>query len=73
MDKSMRLDDEVVAHIAKILQIAILSGTDVTDGLSMMRLFQEDGILFLDEEYDSNFDENVDRMLEEASKLTQEE
>jgi len=72
MDKSMRLDDEVVAHIAKILQIAILSGTDVTDGLRMMRLFQEDGILFLDEEYDSNFDENVDRMLEEASKLTQE-
>ena len=73
MDKSMRLDDEVVAHIAKILQIAIISGTDVTDGLRMMRLFQEDGILFLDEEYDSNFDENVDRMLEEASKLTQEE
>ena len=73
MDKAMRLDDEVVAHIAKILQIAILSGTDVTDGLRMMRLLQEDGILFLDEDYDSAFDANVDRMLDEASKNTQEQ
>jgi hypothetical protein len=69
----MKLDDEVIAHIAKILQIAILSGTDVTDGLRMMRLTEEDGILFLNEEYDANFDENVDRMLSHASEYTQDQ
>ena len=73
MNNSMRLDDEVIAHIAKILQIAILSGTDVTDGLRLMRLSEEDSILFLNEEYDQHFDENVDRMLEKVSEQTQEQ
>ena len=73
MNTSMRLDDEVIVHIAKILQIAILSGTDVTDGLRMLRLIEEDGCLFLDDEYNSSFDDNVDRMLERASELTQEQ
>ena len=69
----MRLDDEVIAHIAKIVQVGFLSGTDVTDGLRMMRLFEEDGILFLEEEYNSNFDSNIDRMLEKAVEHTQEQ
>jgi len=66
----MKLDDEVIAHIAKILQIAILSGTDVTDGLRMMRLFEEDGLLFLEDEYNNNFDENIDRMLDQVNTST---
>ena len=39
----------------------------------MMRLTEEDGILFLNEEYDANFDENVDRMLSHASEYTQDQ
>ena len=73
MNNDLRLDDEVIAHIAKILQVAILSGTDVTDGLRMLRLFEEDGILFINEEYDSNFDENIDKMLTKASDYTREQ
>ena len=37
----MKLTDEVIAHIAKQLQLAILTGTDIVDNLRIIKL-QED-------------------------------
>ena len=34
----MKLSDEVIGHIAKQLQIAILTGTDIVDNLRMIDL-----------------------------------
>ena len=34
----MKLSDDVIAHIARLLQMAILTGTDVVDHLRMVRL-----------------------------------
>ena len=39
----MKLNDEVIAHIAKQLQLAILTGTDIIDNLRMITLQEEDG------------------------------
>ena len=47
----MKLNDEEIAHIAKQLQLAILTGTDIIDNLRMIRLQEKDGQLFLDQEY----------------------
>jgi len=65
----MKLNDEVIAHIAKQLQLAILTGTDIIDNLRMIRLQEEDGQLFLDAKYVSIAEENEKKMLEEAQKL----
>ena len=56
----MKLSDEVIAHVARLLQMAILTGTDLVDHLRMIRLKTEDvldtegdtvkgDVLFLDE------------------------
>lgn len=62
----MKLSDEVVAHIAQVLQIAIITGTDVVDNMRMIVLEEKDNILYLDKEYSKNSDLNIEKMLEEA-------
>ena len=65
----MKLNDEVIAHIAKQLQLAILTGTDIVDNLRMIRLAEENNELYLDPEYSEIAAENEKKMLEEAQKL----
>ena len=67
----MKFNDEVIAHIAKILQMALLTGTDIIDHLRMVRLTNEDGELFLDEEYSSVIEGNIQKMIENAVTQTE--
>ena len=62
----MKFNDEVIAHIAKILQMALITGTDVVDHLRMVALTEKEGQLFLDEEYSSVIEDNIDRMINNA-------
>ena len=65
----MKLNDEVIAHIAKQLQLAILTGTDIVDNLRMIRLAEDNNELYLDPEYSAIAEQNEKKMLEEAEKL----
>ena len=65
----MKLNDEVIAHIAKQLQLAILTGTDIVDNLRMIQLVPENNELYLDPVYAKIAEENEKKMLEEAEKL----
>ena len=65
----MKLNDEVIAHIAKQLQLAILTGTDIVDNLRMIRLSVENNELYLDATYSEIAEQNEKKMLEEAQKL----
>ena len=67
----MKLNDQVIAHIAKQLQLAILTGTDIVDNLRMIRLVVEEGQLYLDPDYANNAEANEKRMVEEAEKLAE--
>jgi len=42
MDNKIKLSDEAIAEIARLLQIAILTGTDVTDELRLLELYVSD-------------------------------
>ena len=56
--------DDTISQIARLLQIAILSGTDIVDNLRTLRLVvDERGQLSPDPGYLSNFDENLNRMI----------
>ena len=64
-DKTYSLSDSAIAQVAKVLQVAILTGTDITDNLRLMRFVEEEGTLILQKEYEETFHENLDRMLSE--------
>ena len=57
-------------HIAKLVQMAILTGTDVIDHLRMMELKQSEELLELDEEYQQVFDDSLAKMLKNAETNT---
>ena len=69
----MKLNDEVIGHVAKILQMALLTGTDIVDHLRMVVLEAQDGELFLNEDYVNNHNENIENMLNEAVQLLNQE
>lgn len=69
----MRLHDNTIGHIAKLVQVAILTGTDVIDHLRMVSLNEEDGMLLVDQEYLDVFDNQIQKMLSNAVSKTQDD
>lgn len=71
-DTTFNLNDNTIAHIAKILQVSLLTGTDIIDHLRMIRLKSiagdEASTLVLEADYASTFDLSIDKMLENANK-----
>jgi len=72
---NLKLGDESIAHIAKLLQMAILSGTDITDHLRMMRLTTSEkssDVLVMTPEYREISDDQVKTMLQRAEDVQSE-
>lgn len=67
-----RLSDQSIGQIAKLLQIALLTGTDIVDNLRTIRLYADDGGEFLDPtpDYLENFDKNLNKMIENLAEQT---
>ncbi len=70
--KVLKLSDGVIAHIARVLQISMLTGTDIVDHMRMIRLNEKDLSLVLDEEYASVFDGSLDKMMENLNQKADE-
>ena len=64
----LQFDDSVVGHVAKILQMALITGTDIIDHMRMIRLSSKDSKLFLEEDYQQTFDVSLDNMLKNAQE-----
>lgn len=62
----MKLNDEAIGQIAKILQVAILTGTDVVDNLRQVEFTTVDDHLCLTEDYKSQFEKNLSKMIDDA-------
>tara|TARA_R110000824_G_scaffold60853_14_gene162443 strand:+ start:21655 stop:21867 length:213 start_codon:yes stop_codon:yes gene_type:complete len=65
----MRLSDNSIAQLVRVLQLAILTGTDITDNIRTMRFVNEDGILDPHPEYAENFENNLQKLQEESEIL----
>lgn len=61
----MKLSDNSIAQLVRVLQLAIITGTDVTDNIRMMQFVEEDGYLILDEDYLETFETNLQRLQDE--------
>lgn len=74
-NNTFNLDDKTIAQIAKCVQIAILTGTDVVDHLRQLQLTvdKENLNITVSDEYLSVFDSNIQKMLQEANERAVEE
>jgi len=65
---SYRLSDETIGQIAKLLQIAIITGTDIVDNLRTIRLQANDQEqLDPTADYLETFERNLSKMIETLS------
>jgi len=69
MKETVTLNDSVIAHLVKLIQVGFLTGTDIVDHFRMIKMTIEDGELFLDTDYEKNHEVNVQKMLDEAQEL----
>ena len=78
--KGYKFDDSVISTIAKTLQLALLTGTDIVDNLRQIEVQNNgDGTMGITPNYNSQFEHWVAKMLEEleahqnSENFTQEE
>ena len=58
------LEDSTIAQIAKCLQIAILTGTDIADNLRQLQLeVKSEGKIGVTEDYVSIFNNNIEKLV----------
>tara|TARA_E500000331_G_scaffold351381_1_gene397955 strand:+ start:1241 stop:1492 length:252 start_codon:yes stop_codon:yes gene_type:complete len=64
------LEDTTIAQIAKCLQVAILTGTDIADNLRQLQLeIKNTGKIGATEEYLNIFNNNIQKMLNDGPKV----
>ena len=69
----MKLDDTAIAQIVKLIQMALLTGTDIVDHLRMMILDQDDSKnLIMNKEYQEVFDASIEKMLQNVNTQDEE-
>ena len=62
----MVLHDSTIAHVAKLIQVALLTGTDIVDHLRMMSLdMGDEGCLRLTSDYQEKFDGDINDMMDQ--------
>jgi hypothetical protein len=65
----MKLNDTVIAQIVKLIQMALLTGTDIVDHLRMMMLEKgENDNLVMNSEYQKVFDASIEKMLQNVNQ-----
>jgi len=63
MNKTLKFSDETIAAIAKLIQIAILTGTDIVDNLRLVEFTVNEGLLVPTDEFSNRLESNVSEML----------
>jgi hypothetical protein len=66
----MKLNDSAIAQIAKSLQVAILTGTDIVDNLRQLEFVSDGDDLLIDPECTENFEQNLEKMLTDVKSLS---
>jgi len=58
----MKLSDHSIAQLVRVLQLAIITGTDITDNMRQMQFVEEDDYLHLDPDYLATFEANIEKL-----------
>ena len=72
MNNTHGISDEFIWQVAKLLQMAMLTGTNIVDNLRIVRVtVGEDNKIVLTPEYREYFENSINQMLEEAESIKQ--
>ena len=67
----MHLHDSTIAHVAKLVQLAMITGTDIIDHLRMMKLSSgedNDKFIYIDKEYELNHNGSINELIQKVNK-----
>ena len=64
----LKLSDKSIGHIAKMLQVALLTGTDLVDNLRLISFQDNDGQLDPHPNHAETFEKSLTTMIEEANE-----
>ena len=64
-----KLSDSVIGQISKLVQLAILTGTDIVDHMRMIRLCIDGDSIILTEQYEKMIEDHVSTMMKDALKI----
>ncbi len=65
----LKLSDNTISHLAKIIQVAILTGTDLIDHMRMIEMtLDENKSIILNPEYEERFENIINDMLNNIPK-----
>ena len=73
MSKEYTMSDEAIGQVAKLLQIAILTGTDIVDNLRTLKFNVSKGILIPSPGYLENFNQNIEKLVTESGNTDEDE
>jgi hypothetical protein len=69
---SYKLHDGTIGLLAQLLQIALLTGTDIVDHFRTLQLIDDgNGKLIPDPAFKDQFEANLQRMLDEVAKIAE--
>ena len=72
MDNTFTLSDHAIVRIVDLLQLAMLTGTDIIDNLRTLRLSQDGFKLTISNEDNENFIAAVARLEARANEIVEE-
>ncbi len=64
-----QLGDDVLVAVAKLLQVALLTGTNAIDHFRTIRMEADKHILHCTPEFQAWFDRSINQLLEDAQKI----
>ena len=67
----LNLSDSAIAHVAKVLQVALLTGTDIVDNLRLAKFEERDGTLCLTSESEQVFNTNLEKIKSGTADTTE--
>lgn len=70
-DKAFTFSDDLVATVAQLLQLAILTGTDVYDHLRTVQVVEQEGSLVISSGYREKLNAEILRLSECAEQSSQ--
>ena len=71
-NKKYKLSDNSIAQLVKLLQLGLLTGTDVADNFRMMEFVVSKNTLEPDPEYMETFEKNLSSLQDQADALSAE-
>ena len=72
MNETVTLSDQSIVRIVDLLQLALLTGTDIIDNLRTLRLTVDGAKLILSESDNQDFQDAVQRLQDRAEEIAAE-